>query len=68
MTQPTKRKRDKLLFSQSTFPLSTHTLKWFLVLHYHVYYIKVLSKYFRKRLENIPTTVAGIHTAFTVYD
>lgn len=29
---------------------------------------QILSKYFRKRLENIPTTVPGIHAVFTVYD
>lgn len=29
---------------------------------------RVISKHFRKRLDNIPTTVPAIHAAFTVYD
>lgn len=59
--------QEILIFSKHPSCLNTYTEMVFDFTLSSVIY-QILSKYFRKRLENIPTTVPGIHTAFTVYD
>lgn len=58
-----KKMQQILTFSKHSSCLNSYTEMFFGYTLSHV-----ISKYFRKRLDNIPTTVPAIHAAFTVYD